>query len=168
MQRGSYLRSYGKWRLLPCILFWECLSFINNCWSTATPLLYPLWKSHIADHTSHTAHLTSHIAHHISHISHLTLHTHIKQHTSHIAHLMLQFGSSDQQFSSFLAAFGAHVTTTGQDLPNGVEECAGWLWNTTNWASVYTGEPSAKLSTITVYVLRTTVELAQYQLFLFC
>ena len=50
------------------------------------------------------------------------------------------FFLSDQHFSCFPAAPGAHVTAAGQDLPHGVEERVGWLWNTTDRTSVYKGE----------------------------
>ena len=50
------------------------------------------------------------------------------------------FYLSDQYFSCFPAAPGAHVTAAGQDLPHGVEERVGWLWNTTDRTSVYKGE----------------------------
>ena len=50
------------------------------------------------------------------------------------------FFLSDQHFSCFPAAPGAHVTAAGQDLPHGVAERVGWLWKTTQRTSVYKGE----------------------------
>ena len=51
--------------------------------------------------------------------------------------LFVFFVLSDQHFSCVSAAPGAHVTATGYDLPHGVEERVGWLWNTTDRASFY-------------------------------
>ena len=50
--------------------------------------------------------------------------------------------TTDQHFSCFPVAPGAYVTAAGQDLPHGVEERVGWLWNTTYRASVYKSELS--------------------------